>query len=552
MRSLGSLKNADAPVADEDLVNKKYVDQLVVSAAVMGGVFVTDLSPTAAGIVGGKQYVPNTVPANKVITEGTTDTANVRVSIVAEGASAFYSPTVMVDTVPPRAGFPKAATLTEDAYDKRLFNGYVDITGVTEDTQVLVTSSSGASAEAIIHAAPPGPAISELTIGALPGTQTEAKDGDVVPVSGKVENSAMYIEVIQAGAAKALSSLTTIGAADSGGAGFRTFSGTFTVGGGTGAQNIVARARNVMGTFGANKPSDNTVTLNQTYPTIGARTIAYPAGQTALKGNETATVTANVTNADTVAYSGNNLSVADANTYAPVKTVTRTGGTYVYNTNNYTITATKASNGAVTTAQAAVNIADAAATAAISIAGNPARLTSSIPSGEVYAISITANQVLSAAPTLDASSGTWEGAWTFAAGKWTRNLRITDAAADGPQTFSNLHMPGLAKVDGTVITAGAAYVVGGFKQRTLTFAAFSQLAPIGTNVVDFSKVRARYSGTASDLTRQASTANAAAAFTITDADGNYNPTGGYLYLADAAFAGSNTLGTLQVDVEEVA
>src|SRR5438067_203469 len=222
MRAQGPLKSADVPVDDDDLANKKYVDQLVVSAAVMGGVFAVDISPTNTGIVASKQYVANTVPANKVITDGTTDTPNVRVSLVAEGSSAFYSPTVTVDTVPTRAGFPKTATLTEDQYDKRLFNGYVDIPNVTVDTVVNITSSSGASASCTIHAAPPGPAISALTIGALPGTQTEAKAGDVIPVSGKVENSAMYVEIIQAGAAAALSSRPTTGAADSGGAANRT------------------------------------------------------------------------------------------------------------------------------------------------------------------------------------------------------------------------------------------------------------------------------------------------------------------------------------------
>lgn len=551
MKAHGLIKCDDAPVEGNDLVNKEYVDQIVTSTAIMGGVFVTDIAPTAGGIVASKAYVPNTVPANKVITEGQTDTPNVRVSLVAEGSSAFYSPTVSVATNPPRAGFPKLATLTEDTYDKRLFNGFVDITGVTEDTVVTVTSSSGATATATIKAAPPGPNLSSLTIGALPGTQTEVKDGDVVAVSGVVENSAVYVEIIQTGAAKSVASLATIGAADSGGAGFRTVSGTFIVGGGTGAQNVVARARNAMGTYGNNRMSGNTVTLNQTYPTIGARTIAYPNGQTAIKGTESATVTANVTNADTVAYTANNMSVTDANTYAASKTVTRTGGTYVYQTNNYTITATKTSNGAVTTAQAQVNIADAAATAAITIAGNPARLISS-PAGQAYTVSITANQVLAGAPSMDASSGTWEGAWTFSGGKWSRVLRIRDTDADNAQSFSNLHMPGLAGVDGTVISSGAAYNVGGFVQRTLTFAAFQQLTAIGTNIVDFTKVRARITGTQADLVRQTSTANVANGFTITDAEGNYAPNGGYVFITDAAFAGSNTSGTLQIDVEEVA
>lgn len=552
MKAHGLIKCDDTPVANNDLVNKQYVDQLVVSAAVMGGVFVTDISPTAAGIVASKQYVANTIPANKVILEGQTDTPNVRVTIVAEGSSAFYSPTVTVSTSPPRAGFPKVATLVEDAYDKRLFNGYVDITGVTEDTVVTITSTSGATASVTIKAAPAGPALNTVVIGALPGAQTEAKQGDVVPVTAKVENAAVYVEIISGGAANALSSLATIGAADSAGVGFRTVSGTFIVSNATGAQSVIARSRNSMGTYGANKGSDNTITLNQTYPVIGARSITYPVSQTALKGTESATVDATVTNADTVSYAGVNLSVAAAGTYAPSKTVTRTGGTYVYQTNNYTITATKASNGAVTTANAQVNIADAAATGAITITGAPARLVSSTPSGEVYVVNVTANQVLEVAPVLVASSGTFEGAWSFAAGKWSRNLRIVDADVDGAQNFSGLQLNGLADVIGTTISSGAAYTVGGFKRRTLTFAAFSKTAAIGTVVNNFAKVTAKYSGTADDLTRRTDTTQFVAGFTISNEDGTYNPNGAYLYLTDAGFAGSNTTGTLQVEIEEVA
>lgn len=552
MKAHGLIKCDDTPVDDNDLVNKEYVDSLVVSAAVMGGVFVTDITPTSTGIVAAKAYVPNTVPANKVITEGQTDTPNVRVTIVAEGSSAFYSPTVTVSTVPARAGFPKVATLTEDTYDKRLFNGYVDITGVTEDTVVTVTSSSGATATATIKAAPPGPALTDVVIGALPGSQTEAKQGDVVPVTAKVENSAVYVEIIQGGAANAIASLATIGAADSAGVGFRTVSGSFVVSNATGAQSVIARSRNAMGTYGTNKGSDNTITLNQTYPTIGARTVSYPVGQTALKGSETADVSAIVTNADSVSYVGVNLSVANSGVYAATKTVTRTGGTYVYQTNNYTITATKASNGAITTAQAQINIADAAATAAITIVGNPARLVSSLPSGSLYTVRITANQVLESAPTLVASSGTFEGAWTFSSGAWNRSLRIVDADVDGAQNFSDLQLPGLADVVGSTISSGAAYTVGGFARRTLTFAAFSQVAAIGTNISTFSKVTAKYAGTENDLTRRTDTAQATASFTITNSDGSYNPNGGYLFLNDAGFAGSNTTGTLQVEIEEVA
>lgn len=543
----------DDPTFPMDAVTKQYVDNLVIEAgaAIGGGVFFTNIAPTSTGIVGSKEYVPGTIPANRVITDGTTDTPNVRMSLIAEGSGAFYSPTITVTTEPALPGTPLIVPLAEDASDKRFFTGQFDLTGVASgDYTVTATSSTGAKAVAFIHRAGVGPAVSSVTIGALPGTQTEVKLGDVVQVSGVVPNAAAYVEVVAAGASGAVSS-QTLGAADSAGAGFRTFSGTFTVGSGNGAQSVQARARNSLGTFGANVTSTNTVVLNQTYPTIGARSISYPAGQSAIKGSESATVTANITNFNTVTYtSSGDLTVNLPSAYAASKTVTRVSGSYVVGVNNYTITATKTSNNATTTATAQVAIADAAPTAAITIVGTPARLQSSA-AGMDYTVRLTPSQTLLSAPTLEASSGTWQGTWVNNSGVWSRVLRITDANPKGPQTFNSLAATGLAGVVGSTITSGANYTIGGFPTRTITFPAFSRYAPIGTAVTDITKVTASYTGAAA-LTRQTSTADAFQGFTIVDADGNYSPTGSYLYISDAAFAGSNTTGTLQLDVTEAA
>jgi len=539
------------PTQPQEIATKHYVDQQIVSGAIVGGVFFTDISPTSSGIVGNKKYVANTVPANKVIIDGTADTQNVRVSLVAEGGSAFYSPTITITTVPALPGSPFTVALSEDTYDKRMFAGYVDLVGVTVDTVVTAKSSTNAEATCIVKVAEVGPALSALTIGAYPGAQTEAKNNDVMSVSGVVANAATYVEIVAGGASKAVSILG-LGAADSAGAGFKTFTGTFTVGTASGSQKVTARARNALGTFGANFQSSNSITLNQTFPTIGARTITYPVGQSALKGSEAATVAATVTNADTVAYTTSaDLSVADSTTYGATKTVTRVAGNYVVGTNNYTITATKASNGAVSTASSTVSIANAPATAAISIVGNPARLVSS-PDGQSYTVRITANQLLNAIPSLDASSGTWTGSWTFSGGVYSRTLVIKDSDVDGAQTFSNLVLTGLANVVGSTITSGANYTVGGFVRRTLTFPAFAQYVDIGTPINDITKVNAKYAGTASNLTLRSDTSQSQQGFTITDGAGVYNPTGSYLFITDADFAGSNTSGTLQLEIEEVA
>lgn len=542
-----------APVVDSNptvplgIASKDYVDQRLSSglgSVVIGNVYITDIVPVSSGIVGQKNYDPNTVPANAVLTEATTDNANVRVKIFAEGGNAFYSPTVLINGV--------QATLTKIATDSsRVYTGQADIVVGSGDTEIIAVSSTGAESRAVVHLAGAGPAIGSLVIGALPGSQTEVKSGDVVQVSGIVPNSATYVEVIAGGAAGALSSLT-LGADGSAGSGNKTFSGTFTVGSGTGSQTIQARAKNALGTFGATATSSNSITLNQTVPTIGSITVAYPAGQSALKGSEVATVSATVTNGDVVSYTSSaNLSVASPNTYAASKSVSRVSGSYVIGVNNYTITATKSSNGATVTKSAAISIADTAPTAAISITGSPARLISSA-AGQSYTVTITANQSLYAAPSLSAPSGTWSGSWTGSGTTWSRTLVVKDTDAKGSFNFSGLSLPNLAGVIGNTISSGAAYAIGGFTTRTLTFAAFSQLAAIGTNVANISKVTAKYTGNANNLTLQNSTANAFQGFTITDAAENYDPNGGYLFITDQAYAGANTSGTLMVDIGEAA
>ena len=121
---------------------------------------------------------------------------------------------------------------------------------------------------------------------------------------------------------------------------------------------------------------------------------------------------------------------------------------------------------------------------------------------------------------------------------------INDAAAKGSFNFSGLTLPNLAGVSGTTISSGAAYTVGGFTRRTLTLAVFSQLAAIGTAVVNIAKVNAKYSGAGVNLTYQASTDNLFQGFTITDSAGVFSATGDYLFITDQAYAGANTSRTV--------
>lgn len=533
----GKLTLDYTPQNPDDAVRLQDLTQLAGSG---NPIFITNVTPTSSGIVAAKQYAAGVVPANAVLSSCISDTANVRIHFLAEGGPSTYSPTVTV------AG-GAATSLTEVVGDKRLFEGYRDIVVGASGTFTAV-SSTGASASVYITLATEGPVVQSVLIGALPGSQTEVKSGDVVPVTGVVANDATAMSVKNVGVAS--SGTLALGANDSAGQGYKTFSGTATVSSRSGVLAVRVAATNFLGTEGAVRDSSNTITLNQTYPTVPAISVAYPGGQNALKGTESAIVTSNITNANTVSYVFDNGSVTDPTTLAAAKTVTRSSGTYV-TSNNYHITATKTSNNAVTVVHGSVRIADAAPTATLSITGNPTRLRSS-PAGEDYNVIITPNQVIPSAPTMVASIGTWQGSWAAISGnRWQRTLRITDADAKGAATFNTLSMNNEALVNGTTIVSGANYTVGGIIFRQITFPAFARFAAIGTSVLDINKTDSRYSGAEDPLTLRNDTNDVFQCYTIVDSGGLYDPTGNHLFISDAAFAVSNTSGTLKLDFEEV-
>ena len=544
IEAIGITLSEATPAGPDSAVRKDYVDALVSNAPV----FITDVEPTSTGIVGLKQYEADTVPANVIVTDATSDTTNIRVHFLAEADGTSYSPTLTADVG--GVGSFSPTSISELANTPRMFEGYFDLV-IAQNETINIISSSGATASVDVVYGADGPEPTALTIGSYPGSQTEAKSGDTISFTGTAPNDAVSGTVSNAGAAS--SGSVVLGADDSAGAGFKTITGTFTVSGLTGSQSLTIVLANALGTNGDPTVSSNSITLNQTYPTIGTITIDYPVGQSAIKASETVTANATVSDADTVAYtSSGDLSVDTPSVYNAAKTVTRIGGNYVYNTNNYTITATKDSNGAVTVANGKINIANVAPQASISIVGSPTRLRSSA-AGEDYTVRITPNQVLDSAPSLDASSGAWQGAWTLNGSNWERNLRIDDTDLKGSNSFSNMNLPSIAgaSLDGAVISGGSAYTVGGFLARTLTFAAFSQYEAIGTSVVDINKTEARYVGVTPDLTLRNDTNNVTSSYTITDSGGIYNATGNYLFINDQDFANSNTSGTLQVEIEEL-
>jgi hypothetical protein len=173
------------------------------------------------------------------------------------------------------------------------------------------------------------------------------------------------------------------------------------------------------------------------------------------------------------------------------------------------------------------------------------------PTGVNYTVTVTSTQNLSSAPTLNASAGAWSGSWSGSGKVWSCLLTISDTTPKGSALFSSLSLVNQGLVAGSSITSGSTYTVGGFSSRTLTFPSFSRVAAIGANVLDQTKTSCQIVG-GNVLTRYTDNTVRTNGYYIANSDGTYNATGDYLGLSDSVFAGSNTSGTLQAILAEVA
>ncbi len=567
------------------------------------GLFVTGVSSPGGGIIADFVYAANTVPADTVVLEATSDQEIVRIEFLVEGSAMKYSPSVVVDTgtgSPPSGGSNVVGILTQDPQDLRTFHGYADISvadGLLLGREINLQASHGATASVLIKRAPDAPEIQTLlfdsiyptvspdpTSGYPGGTQTSIKAGDDFYVFGTVENSATLVS-LQPGGAVEVGTFTTdtaggwLGPADSGGAGYKLFNIQFTASIVQGTQTAVAEAQNSFGSTGSPFITSNTVDMDQVTPSVNIGAIAYPPGQLALKNSDNGVVANTVTGHDHIYYYENGgagfISIASPNVYEPSKSVTRTGGDYLYDGDNFAIKAYKTSNGTITDVNSDVNISNVAPT--VDIAGATSRLISS-PSGENYIITLTFSQQLLQAPTIlssgDPTAGN-RGAWSGGGDIWSFTMTVDDADDKGIHTWTVNNVNTLSNnlYNGIVISSGGTYELGGFTTRLVTIGALEQVEDLGVAISDPSKVVVKYAGTADNLTYRASDLTQFAKGWST-VDGsqlvftagaepfpNYSnfvfqdplaSPSSWFYLTDAFFAGANTTGTLTIEIGEVA
>lgn len=474
-------------------------------------------------------------------------------------------------TLKVKCSYPKvrvgaAVTDLGEAASGGYYEGDVDVTIAGSGSVVVVGTSpddTDAAQDTIGLTLALPPVILSLSFtGGYPGGQTQLKAGDAFQLTGTTDIDADAVDVQDFGAMA--SSLEVFAAGTS-------FTVTGTVADrGTTTQSLAARVRArdaVSGAFGPARDTNelggstdgvDLVKLNNTYPTATWGSPSYPGAQAALKGSEPATVPITLADLGVVDFTSptSELSITNPTTIETPKTVTRIAGAYNVLTDNLRCVATRTENAAQTTANTLVKIA--AVAAGVSVVEPAARLRSGgndSTSAQDHQIQIQADQDLLEAPTMDADTGGGTlqgGAWTGGPSTWSRDLQVHDDDTKGTYTWQNLSATNLAGIVTTSITGDVDYILGGFVQRALTFAAFSQSTTMNVAVVDYSKVSAGiFTATNQPAVRhspQGDHADAVDEYTIDSPLGTNPQT---LWWNDVSAANSNSSGTAQItDVEE--
>ncbi len=539
--------------------NFKFAGDEIEALRLLGGwIRIKDITPQLGGeTVSSKVF--QDAPNDTILQSA--DSSNAAINVLVESSA----PLVTVDG--------NAATLAKSG---GIYSGTVPIAlAASGDVVAQLTDPDGnlgASDKTVITLVAP-PAITALVFtGGYPGSQTELKENDTFQISVTADKSFDLVEIQNFGACK-LASIAVTPGTSAVVTGTIDNEGTTTV-----ARPARVRVRDsVTGAFSATDDTNSgggttdgvdLVFTNNLFPSVAIGTITYPVTQGALKGVESATVANVLSDFDTVVYddpTSSELTITLPTTSEDPKTVTRAGGTYNVTISNFRITANRVANDATTVDQVVVNIAAVAAT--FTVAEPATRLRSGGNDGtseQTHTITITADQELISAPTISAESGGGRatrgifqgGGFVGGPTVWTRTLGVHDDDGKGTFTWASPTATNLAGIVTSSITGDATYTLGGFVQRTLTFAAFATITVMNVEVIDFTKLTAGIftSTNQTALKQPISTPPPVTDGYTIDALGS-PPTAGVgatdVIWLDTAAVGANSGGTAQItDVEE--
>ena len=475
-----------------------------------GSVFVRSVS--SSGIVADLIWAVS----GKHLEAATTDTSQVTITAIVEGSGPTYQPTVVVGGVD--------AVVTETS-TTRIFQAVATVSLDVGENVIEVTSSTGARDSVLITRMAGGPAVSDIAVAAPPAPQTHYRAGQTATVAIFTSPSATQVTIHAWGASSGTVTVPVTGG---------IAAATITISSVLADSPIKATAYNSFGTAGETLTSDD-VPIDQAAPSLSLG-VMYPTGQYAVEYGEVAVLSTSVSGHSSVSYDIP-LGLVGSGEYAPFKDLSCASMVNEL-LSTVTVTAYKASNASQVVRTQSIRIANVAPSLSVSIDGNPTRLTRSTL-GTSYTLRVVASQPLMSLAidgvTMVASADRMT---------WTGTIKIYDTTPTGDYVV-DVDVIGAA---GHAGSGSRTFTVGGFSSRTVTWPAFSRVAPLGIPVYD--QARTTCVVGAKSLTRQTDATDRANGYYIADANAAYNPVGSFVALSDVAFAGSNTTGTLQGTVQE--
>ena len=476
----------------------------------------------------------------------------------------------------------QSVTVTDngDGTSSVTFTATVDTTlSSTTDVPIKISAKNSFGTEGSEHTSTAevpvrqGPAITDVTFGSYPGSQSELKDNDSISMTVTFDTNNVTQVQLQGGGSYASSSQTKNVTPN-------TLSATTTITIDTSvttatSQSVRLRARGGNNNYGSYINSTNQLTVNNAGATFSGFSVTYPSGQAALKDTESADVNLTISSygsSPTFTYSDprNEISIPNTTQYAQTKTVTCSNtGAYNISSNNFRVVVNRAENDKTTTyTSGVVKIADVLPTLTVSVPASRLRSGGDEnTSTQTYQVTVTSNQNLDSFNMSAAgSAGTLLGSWSGSNSNrtWTRNIQISDADDKGDFSWGSVSAVNLADSTQDTINSGDTYTLGGFVERDLTVSALSRTRALGTHVADTSELTASetFRGTitfdstiadGSSLDADISTGiDVANKFTIVDSadPDTVDYAGDTIFYLDRVAVNNNVSGTSVITIEE--
>ena len=423
-----------------------------------------------------------------------------------------------------------------------------------------------------------GPDITNVSFGPYPGSQTELKDNDTIQVTFEFDTNNVSTLDFEGGAVYASkNSFRSVTTQDLSATTTMTIDTNVVV---PTQQAIRLRAQSSHGGYGSYHVSTDKVTVNNVYPTFNSFNVVYPAGQQAIKNDETADVTLNVANqgsSPTYTYSDprNEITIPDTTQYTSTKTISgNSTGVYNINQNNYRLTVNRAENDATSTyTNGVVWIADKLPVLSVTHNGG-ARMRSGGNAGTnamSYTVTCNSDQRLQTFNmTTNNNTGQFTGTWSSQqnGARWVMNsLQVHDDDDKGTHSWQSVTSTNLSNMSQTAIANGSTYEIGGFVTRTVVVNRLSRYVELETYVTDTSKLIFTHSwpgtwsfdtsladgtvldpdiNSGTDIELKYTIVNSSAP-TVVDRSGDWV----FILDRDAVTANNNTISPAQADVTEV-